>query len=366
MATALTAEGRNLVSKHLLGDSATTYPGAGQCYLSVHSAQPGNAGSSQLGSRVACAMTYDAVNKWFTNSSPASISGATGTIYWAALWHSAGTGNVRFEGAVTTPITIPSGGSALIPANSLRIYATPPDGSHKGGFAEKGAELVLGHFLGVASWAMPTSFGYRTHSASAGVTGNANVLASFSGGALKPFEYSTADRFLGQAYQAAGYSGNSRFWSATDASGNALCYGEVSTGEQAWADFGTGSGQALNHVDASGAADSTVSDGSRTATYTALRVSFEIPTVISGNVNSGVITMAQSMALTAILTLKAPVTTLSSTMALIVSVGSTTQARVSMAMSMRLQIGDSAPGVGFCWQTLLYPSKLSLQTLESD
>lgn len=363
MATALTVEGRDLVGRHLLGDSATTYPGTGQCYISLHSARPGNAGSSQLhGSRVACALTYDAANKWFSNASPVSVPNVTGSVQWAALWHSPGTGNVRFEGQVSPTLGMATTGSVLIPAGAIKIYATPPDGSHKGGIAEKGAELVLGHFLGVASWAMPTTpFGYRTHTASAGVTGNANLLASFSGGgSLKAFEFITANEFAAQAYKPPSYVGSSKFWSMTDSSGNALCYGEVVTGEPAWTDYySSGGGYGLNGCDFSG-------DPDATSNVTAMRVSMDVTSAVAGDVNSGVITMAQSMALTAILTLKAPVTTLSSTMALIVSVGSTTQARVSMAMSMRLQIGDSEPGVGFCWQTLLYPSKLSLQTLESD
>lgn len=359
MSTALTAEGRDLLSRHLLGDSATSFPAG--CWLTLHSAQPGNAGASQINAlRTAVSLSYDATNKWFTNSSPISVASVTGTVNWVALWHGAGTGNVWFEGQVSSPITV-SGASVLIAANSLKIYATAPDGSNKGGIAEKGAELGIGHFLGVSSWSMPTSFALRTHSASAGVTGNANLSATLASLA-KSFTYDTGNFFYGTPYYSPGYSGNSRYWSTTDASGNALIYGEAASGEQAWADYFADS-KALNRVDFSGAADSTDSLPGHTVTYNSMRVSFDVASVVNGDVASGTLVVNTVASPSVTLSLRSSTAICAATCIALISVGSTSVARGIVYCTANAQIGDSAPGIGFAGETLLFDSLVSLQIL---
>lgn len=364
MSTSLTAEGRDLLSRHLLGDSATTFPGVGQCWVSLHSAQPGNAGSWQISaSRVQVAMSYDSTNKWFTNASAVSIPSVSGSIQWVALWHGAGTGFVWFEGQLPSPVGISGSHSVIIPANALKIYATPPDGSNKGGIAERGFELVAGHFLGVSSWTMPTSFYMRTHSANAGVTGNGSLASTLSPALSKSMEYDHTNTFRGVAYFAPGYSGNSRYWSTTDASGNALCWGECASGEQAWANY-FGDGGAVNRVDASGADDSTAPYSGHTFTFTSLRVSFDVASgIVNGDVNSGTMTAATVAAGSLIASLRATLNAATTSVIALISVGSTSVAVGTAHCICNAQIGDSAPGSGFSVEGLLYESLVTLQVL---
>jgi hypothetical protein len=362
MATALTAEGRDLFSRHLLGDSSTSL--AAGSWLTLHSAQPGNSGSSQIsGSRVAVSWSWDATNKWWTNPSPVSVPSVLGTVNWVALWHGAGTGNVWFEGQLASPFTMASSGSVLIPANALRLHAAATDASNKGGLTDAAVQYAVGHFLGVSSWSMPSSFTERTHSASAGATGGANIQNGSVYSATKVFEYQTGNYFSGLASSSPGYSGNSRYWSIADNSGNALCYGELSSGEQAWADY-FGGGRALNGVDFSGADDSTSSFSGHTYTQTSMRLTLEaVAGIAAGDVSSGVITAAGTGDLTTIVSRKAPVTTLAGTGTFLVSVGSTAQARCTFAGTSSLQIGDSVPGSPFSQEGLLYETLVSMQIL---
>lgn len=354
MSTSLTVEGRDKLSRHLLGDSATTFPGVGQCWVSLHSAQPGNAGSWQISAyRAQVAMSYDSMNKWFTNASAVSIPYVSGTIQWVALWHGAGIGFVWFEGQLPAPVGISGTHSVVIPANALKIYATPPDASNKGGIAEKGFELAVGHFLGVSSWTMPTSFVARAHSASAGVTGNANLSATLVT-LPKTFVHDTGNWFRGEDYYATGTPGMTRYWSTTDSSGNALCYGEVKPGVTAWTDGG------YNRVDASGSDD----HGTGSATYTSLRVSFDVASgIVNGDVNSGTMTAATVAAGSLIASLRATLNAAATSVIALISVGSTSVAIGTAHCICNAQIGDSAPGSGFSVEGLLYESLVTLQVL---
>ena len=350
MATALTAEGRDLFSRHLLGDSPTTFPSGS--WLSLHSAQPGNSGASQISSsRVAVgSWTWDPTNRWWTNSSPISVASVLGTVNWVALWHSAGSGNVWFEGQVASPFTMASSGSVLIPANALRIYATPVDGSNLGGLTDYTAQYVVGHFLGVSSWSMPSSFTERWHSASATHTGNANLSGS-SGAVSQSFIYSTGNQFKGQAY----LTSTSSHWSTTDGSGNASCSGTCVG--SAWVN--AGGGDPTNHVDFSG-----VDDDNSSVTYSSMRLSFNaIAGIGPGDVALGTLIVNTSATPTLIPSLRAPVMSVSCSATPLISVGSTSNFRGTVYCTCSAQIGDSAPGVGFGVEGLLYESTLTLQII---
>lgn len=354
MATALTAEGQDKVSRHLFGDSATTYPGAGQCYLSLHSAQPGDSGAWQVSSyRQPVAMSYDATNKWFTNASAVSVPAVSGYVDWVALWHSPGTGNVWFQGQLPAPVGISGTHSVIVPANALKVYATPPDGSNKGGIADKGAELVLGHFLGVASWTMPTSFRLRCHSADPTRTGDVSVSYTRPSSVSRYMEY-LADSFW-RGYAIISAADATQYWSATDGT-NTLAFGDCGSGNKAY----SGGYYGGNGMDTSGSADSTFTGGA----YNSFRVTFDVASgIVNGDVTSSTITTAGAGTLAVTLSLRSSVLTLAGTGTFLVSLGSTVNARVNFSGSSNIQIGDSVPACSRVFLSTLYPSNVSLQTL---
>lgn len=358
MATALTPDGRDKLARHLFGYSSTSFPGAGQCYISLHSAAPGDAGSSQISSgRTQVTLSYDGGNKWFTNASAISVAAVSGSIQWYALWHSPGTGNVWFQGALGSPVTISGVHSVIIPANSLRIYATPPDGSNKGGIADKGAELVLGHFLGASSWTMPTSFSLRCHSADPTRTGNASV--SYTYPSLTSLCMEDVGAPFWRGYDIIDLSNATRYWSAQDSVGNTLIYGDAGSGNFAFSYVGPGDAYGGNGFDISGAVDSTFTGG----TYNAFRVSFDIVSQpVNGDVDSGTISSTLSMSGTLTPSLFATLTA-SLTLAGLISVGSTSVAVASAVLTLNAQIGPSAPGIPFASEAVLYESSLTLQTI---
>lgn len=358
MATALTAEGQDKVSRHLFGNSATTYPGAGQCYLSLHSAQPGDSGASQISSgRVAVAMSYDATNKWFTNASAVSVPSVSGSVQWVALWHSPGTGNVWFQGQLPAPVGISGTHSVIVPANALKVYATPPDGSNKGGIADKGAELVLGHFLGVASWTMPTSFRLRCHSADPTRTGDVSVSYTYPSSVGVYMEDLAAGFWRG--YDIILAANATRYWSATDGT-NTLAFGDCGSGNKAYCSASTGDSYGGNGMDTSGSADSTFTGGA----YNSFRVTFDVASgIVNGDVTSSTITTAGAGTLAVTLSLRSSVLTLAGTGTFLVSLGSTVNARVNFSGSSNIQIGDSVPACSRVFLSTLYPSNVSLQTL---
>lgn len=355
MATALTAEGRDKLPRHLFGNASTTFPG---CYLSLHSAQPGNSGASQISSgRQAVTFTWDSTNKWYKNAA-VSVPSVSGSIQWVALWPAAGTGNVRFEGQLPAPVGISGTHSVIIPADTLRVYAPAPDGSNKGGIADKGAELVLGHFLGVSSWMMPTSFNLRCHSADPTRTGNANV--SYTYPTAQGLYMEDVSGGFWRGYDIILAANATRYWSATDTSGNALAFGDAGSGNKAYCSQSTGDSYGGNGIDTSGNADSTFTGG----TYNSLRVAFDVQTgIVNGDVNSGTMTAAMTMSGSVTPSLLSGTLVGSLSITPLISVGSTSVARGEAMIRLNAQIGDSAPGVGFSVEGLLYESLVTLQIL---
>lgn len=110
----------------------TTFTAYSAVYVSLHTADPGNTGASEVSGG-----SYARVNtttKWGTPSSGsvssnaalqfATATGSWGTVSYAALWDASTTGNFIGGGALTASKTVASGDTASFASGNLTLSIT--------------------------------------------------------------------------------------------------------------------------------------------------------------------------------------------------------------------------------------------------
>lgn len=113
--------------KHFTGVSSFTMPSG--TYLAVHTADPGEAGSSSEASggsyaRQAITWTWNSGSSRMENSASITFSGMpAGTFSHFSVKDAASGGNTLFKGAFTTPQTLTAGQSLSVAIGDLRISA---------------------------------------------------------------------------------------------------------------------------------------------------------------------------------------------------------------------------------------------------
>jgi hypothetical protein len=115
------------------GEAAVLAPLITNAYVSLHTADPGNTGASEVTGDPAyarqgpVAFTEAPSNPTVaSNSAIITYPAATalwGTISFFGVWDAATGGNFRGSGAVTTPKSVNTGDTARFAANSLTITA---------------------------------------------------------------------------------------------------------------------------------------------------------------------------------------------------------------------------------------------------
>lgn len=109
----------------------TTYTSPATVYLSLHSADPGDTGASELAAtngyaRNACA--FDAPSGGACLNTDAEVFTASGGDWLAAthfgIWDASTAGNCLYSGALASPRTIADGETGTIAAGALSITLT--------------------------------------------------------------------------------------------------------------------------------------------------------------------------------------------------------------------------------------------------
>ena len=114
------------------GETAVLTPLTTTCYVSLHTADPGDTGTSEVSgnayARVGPVAFANAGNNPTVSSNSAILTfaaatGAWGTITHFGTWDAATAGNFRGSGALTTPKAVNSGDTARFVAGALTITA---------------------------------------------------------------------------------------------------------------------------------------------------------------------------------------------------------------------------------------------------
>jgi len=114
------------------GETAVLSPLTTTAYVSLHTADPGDAGASEISgsayARQGPVTFANAGNNPTVASNSAIVTfpvatGAWGTVSYFGVWDAATAGNFRGSGAVTTPKAVNSGDTARFAAGALTITA---------------------------------------------------------------------------------------------------------------------------------------------------------------------------------------------------------------------------------------------------
>lgn len=116
------------------GEAAVLTPLTTTAYVSLHTADPGNTGASEISTtgtgyaRQGPIAFASAGNNPTVASNSAILTypaatAAWGTIGWFGIWTAAGGGTFQGSGALTTPKAVNSGDTARFAANALTITA---------------------------------------------------------------------------------------------------------------------------------------------------------------------------------------------------------------------------------------------------
>lgn len=114
------------------GETAVLTPLTTTCYVSLHTADPGDTGANEISgaayARVGPVAFANAGNNPTVSSNSAILTyvaatGAWGTITHFGTWDALTAGNFRGSGALTTPKAVNSGDTARFVAGALTITA---------------------------------------------------------------------------------------------------------------------------------------------------------------------------------------------------------------------------------------------------
>ncbi|MEK9693799.1 MAG: hypothetical protein VW235_12800 [Rhodospirillaceae bacterium] len=115
---------------HFLGTASTSAPAA--VYLSLHTADPTDAGTGSEVSTsgtayVRKAITFSAASSGSTSNSGAvefdTATSSWGTIGWIGVWDASSGGNLLFHGALDASKTIASGDAFKVNASGITLTA---------------------------------------------------------------------------------------------------------------------------------------------------------------------------------------------------------------------------------------------------
>lgn len=115
----------NKILLHVLDNTSYTSPTT--VYLSLHTADPTDAGTGTEvsgGSYARQSVAFTVTNNAATNDSAIEFPTATGswgTVGWVGIWDNVSSGNMLFHGSLTNSKTIASGDVFRVPAGDLDI-----------------------------------------------------------------------------------------------------------------------------------------------------------------------------------------------------------------------------------------------------
>jgi hypothetical protein len=114
------------------GETAVLSPLTTTAYVSLHTADPGNTGSSEISGAAytrqgPVAFVNNGANPTVASNSAiltyAAATGSWGTVGYFGVWDAASGGNFRGSGALATPKTVNSGDTARFAAGALTLTA---------------------------------------------------------------------------------------------------------------------------------------------------------------------------------------------------------------------------------------------------
>ena len=114
------------------GEAAVLTPLTTTAYVSLHTADPGNTGTSEISGGAYARqgpITFTSAGANPTVASNSAIitypaaSASWGTVGWFGIWTAASGGTFQGSGALTTPKAVNSGDTARFAANALTITA---------------------------------------------------------------------------------------------------------------------------------------------------------------------------------------------------------------------------------------------------